>query len=173
MRTRPRILLFTGDGKGKTTAAAGMLLRAVGHGMPSCLVQFIKDAPSGELVALAQLGVVVMRSGLGFVSPVECQGFSAHRQAAQQALDLAAGAIRSRRFRLVVLDEICTAVALDLLEEEQVLEVVCHAQADLILALTGRGATPGLLAIADTATQMQCLKHGMSQGIMAQKGVEL
>jgi len=173
MNQLPRILLFTGDGKGKTTAALGMLLRAVGHNMAACLVQFLKAAPSGELAALERLGVTILRAGRGFVPARDSPALAGHRQAAEEALRLAAEAIACERFGLVVLDEVCTAVSCGLISEEQVLELLRAVPGGGVVALTGRGATEGLLAVADTVTQMQCVRHGYEKGIAAQKGVEL
>ena len=173
MSATARILLFTGDGKGKTTAAVGMAVRAAGHSMRVCVIQFIKSAPSGELAGLARLpGVEVTQTGLGFVPPPESPESQRHQAAAQAGLDQAAAAIASGRFDLVVLDEICVAVAKGLLEERQVIQAVRKAAEGMVVVLTGRGATPGLIDLADTVTEMRCVKHALDSGRAAQGGVE-
>ena len=174
MSDRARILLFTGDGKGKTTAALGMVLRALGHGMPSLVLQFIKgDAATGEVAAAQSLpGVQLVQVGLGFVPPRDHGKFPEHVAAARDGLRRAAQAIASGAYPLVVLDEVCTAVSLGLLEEAAVIEVVRKTWPGLCVVLTGRGATAGLIDLADTATDMRCLKHAHQSGTPAQRGVE-
>lgn len=175
MNERPRILIFTGDGKGKTTAALGMAFRASGHGMRTCVIQFIKaDASVGEVAAAAaDPNIEVHQVGLGFVPSAEDIQFARHRQAAQEGLAKAAELMASGRFELVILDEICLAVAQGLIEERQVVELLAQAPAEVCLVLTGRGATPGLIVEADTVTEMLAIKHGLADGRTAQKGVEL
>lgn len=174
MKKAGRVLVFTGDGKGKTTAALGMALRASGHGMKTFILQFIKaDSSTGEVAAARNLpGVEIVQAGRGFVPPPTSPKFPEHRQAAQEALQTARQAIGSGKYDLVVLDEVCGAVARDLVDEESVAELVRQRPEGLILVLTGRGATERLIGLADTATEMRCLKHGLSQGHTAQKGVE-
>lgn len=170
----PRVLIFSGDGKGKTTAALGMVLRAAGHGLPTLVVSFIKADDTGELAAVRHLPGVAMRQvGLGFVPRRDdSPKMAEHRAAAVAGLDAAAADIASGRFRLVVLDEVCTAVARGLFDEEAVLAALHSAPADTVLVLTGRGATAGLIAFADTVTEMRCVKHGYETGFPAQLGVE-
>lgn len=174
MTDTPRILLFTGDGKGKTTAALGMALRACGHNMPVSMIQFIKgDSSTGELAAAAALGdFEIVQSGRGFLPAPGKPAFADHRAAAEAGLELAAERIASGRFGLVILDEVCGAVARGLLAEGRVIEAVKRAPAQTCVVLTGRDATPGLIALADTVTEMRPLKHGMQAGRTAQKGVE-
>lgn len=169
-----RILIFTGDGKGKTTAALGMALRASGHGLRTLILQFIKADPSiGEMAALKNLpGVEMVQMGRGFVPSPTGRTFPEHCQAALHALETAAEALRSRRYDLIILDEICTAVAKGLITEDQVIKLIDQSAEDSCLVLTGRGATDRLIAKADTVTEMSCLKHGFDEGWPAQKGVE-
>ncbi len=173
MGNKPRILIITGDGKGKTTAAMGMALRAVGHDMDAQIIQFIKNDPSsGEIPALARLGIKTIQGGLGFVPPKDDPKFQSHRHAAQQTLALARKTIASGKYRLVVLDEICTAVSKELIGESDVLSLLGDAGAQMILILTGRGATQGLIEAADTVSEINCTKHAHQSGLSAQKGVE-
>lgn len=169
-----RILLFTGEGKGKTTAALGMALRAAGHGLKTCVFQFVKaGAATGELAGLRHVpGVEIVQLGRGFLPKKESPEFSEHRQAAQEGLVHAAATLASGACDLVILDEIAFAVARGLLDEEPVVEAVRKAAPGTIVVMTGRHATPGLIAIADTATEMRLVKHGFKSGRKAQPGVE-
>lgn len=175
MNDKPRVLIFTGDGKGKTTAALGMVLRASGHGMRTRMVQFLKsDTGSGETVLLPKLpGVEFSRRGLGFVPRRrDDPSFPAHQQAAQEALELAREAIRDGDYDLLVMDEVGGAMASGLIDEQQVIEMLEQAPAAMRILLTGRDVPSGLIALADTVTEMCCIKHGFQQGRTAQKGVE-
>ena len=169
-----RILVFTGEGKGKTTAALGMLLRASGHGLPVLMIQFVKaDASTGELAAAERLpGVKVVQTGRGFVPPPTNPRFAEHVEAAQKGLCLAEEALAANTYALVILDEICVAVAKGLLDEQRVVNVSTQAPGSACLVLTGRDATPALLALADTVTEMRAIKHGMQSGWEKQAGVE-
>lgn len=175
MTPRKRILVFTGDGKGKTTAALGMALRASGHGMRTLIVQFAKaDASTGEVIAVRSLpSIEIVQTGLGFLPERDDPRFAAHREAARHGLSTAAEAIASGRYQLIVLDEVCHAVSRGLLEEKEVCDVVQQAPPGSLLVLTGRGATDGLKALADTVTDMRCVRHALQSGWKAQKGVEL
>ena len=201
MNNTARILIFTGDGKGKTTAALGMAFRAAGHGLRSCVIQFVKaDDTVGEVAAAAGAGLIeIHQTGRGFLPPAGDPRWETHRAAAQNGLRMAAEAVDSGRYRLVVLDEICFAVARGLIDEGQVRDLVAQAHSrqvlpsppaplpqagegssklvaqsspETCLVLTGRGATPGLVALADTVTEMRCVKHGFQAGWPAQEGVE-
>jgi cob(I)alamin adenosyltransferase len=174
MTEKARVLIFTGDGKGKTTAALGMAFRASGHGLKTCIIQFIKSDDSvGEVAAAAQAKDIEFRqTGLGFLPPAGSPALARHRAAAQEGLRQAAEVLAGGRHALVILDEICLAVARGLLEESQVEAVVGQTPPEMCLVLTGRGATPRLIALADTVTDMHCVKHGLSAGRGAQQGVE-
>jgi cob(I)alamin adenosyltransferase len=169
-----RILIFTGDGKGKTTAALGMVLRAHGHEIPVAVIQFIKsDRETGEFAALQKMaGVEIAVTGLGFVPHPDDPLFADHRRAAKKGLRIAAEAALSERYGLIVLDEICTAVSLKLLAEEDVLAVLRNAAPGITIVLTGRNATKRLIQAADTVSDIHCIKHGFEQGRRAKKGVE-
>ena len=175
MSDKARILIFTGDGKGKTTAALGMALRASGHGMRVRIIQFVKnDSTTGEIAAIEKLpDVEIVQMGLGFVPPLEDECFAEHRAAAEAALAHAREVIASRDYELVVLDEVCFAVSRGLLDERKVLDAVKSAPPQVCLALTGRGASEKLIAAADTVTEMRNIKHALATARPAQKGVEL
>lgn len=169
-----RFLIFTGDGKGKTTAALGMALRASGHGMRACVIQFVKsDTTTGEYIACLDLpGLDVTLAGLGFVPPAGHPEFAVHRRRAAEALELARAAVAGGAYDLVILDEILIAVQRGLLEEERVLAMAEARHPEVCLVMTGRGAGDRLIALADTVTEMRCIKHGFQAGVPAERGVE-
>lgn len=167
------ILLFTGTGKGKSTAAFGMALRAVGHNQRVLIIQFMKqDESVGELSSLQQLGISVIQTGLGFVPRPENPRYPEHQQAAQQGFALACKAMNSGDYDLIVLDEMCGAVAKGLLEERAVTDALVSAPAPLNIVLTGRDATVNMIALADTVSHITPVKHALEQGVPARKGVE-
>lgn len=174
MDEKGRILIFTGDGKGKTTAALGMALRAHGHGIPVAVIQFVKnDLDTGEYAALSRLpGVEIHVTGRGFVPPATDPRYAEHCRAAEEGLRIASEAARSGRYGLVILDEGCYAVARKLIPEASMLQLLAAAAPGVTVALTGRGATEGLIAAADTVSEVRCIKHGFDSGRPAQKGVE-
>jgi cob(I)alamin adenosyltransferase len=169
-----RILVVTGDGKGKTTAALGMAIRAHGHGIPVAIVQFVKsDVQTGEFAVLSRLpGVEMFVTGRGFVPPESDPRFAEHREAAEEGLRIASEAACSGRYGLVILDEGCYAVSRSLIAEESVLRLIRERAPGVVVVLTGRGATAGLIAAADTVSEVRCVKHGFDSGLKATKGVE-
>jgi len=169
-----RILIFTGDGKGKTTAALGAVLRAAGHGWRSLIVQFLKgDARTGEMAACRLLpGVEIVQMGLGFLPAEDDPEFAVHRKAALDALAYAEQALASGKHDLIVLDEVCGALAGNLIDECRVLELLRRHSGQACIILTGREASARLMEQADTVTEMRCVRHGLQRGIKAQQGVE-
>jgi cob(I)alamin adenosyltransferase len=174
MASKRRVLLFTGEGKGKTTAALGMVLRTVGHGLRACIIQFIKNDPStGEAAALSLLPKVeFIQTGLGYVPAVDHPDFPRHMHAAKQGLEIAQERLAKEDCDLLILDEICTACAIKLINPEAVTSIIKNAPDRGVIVLTGRNAPAALMEISDTVTIMNCMKHGFSKGIKAQKGVE-
>ena len=171
----PRILMFTGNGKGKTTAALGMVLRAAGHGMTALVIHFLKNDDSvGELAGLAKLGTVeVHQAGKGFVPPADSPKFPAHQQAAQNGFALLQSRVAAAEFDLIVLDEICGAISCGLLETQPVLDFLATLDASKIVVLTGRNAPAELVDAADTVSEIHQVKHAYQQNIKAAKGIEL
>ena len=170
-----RVLVLTGDGRGKTTSSLGMVLRAVGHGLRVCVVQFIKRAAdeTGEARALKLLpGVEHHMCGRGFVMPCGGEKFETHAQAAQGGLALAAEKLRDPSFNMVVLDEVCSAAALGLVAARDVCDAVASAAPGTVIILTGRDACPELIALGDTVSRIECVKHAYDSGVAAQVGVE-
>lgn len=161
--------IYTGDGKGKTTAAAGLALRAVGAGLRVYFGQFLKSRPSGEVTALLQLGVVVERFGSGgWPKPKDAQA----SECAQRGLSAVLVALTSGQYDLVVADEILGALRLGLLELDAVLHLTLARLIETELVLTGRDAPQELLDRADLVTRMQPEKHYFSTGLPARKGIE-
>lgn len=170
-----RIVLITGEGKGKTTAALGMVLRAVGHGLRVCVVQFIKRrSDTGEARALAGVsGVEVHLCGEGFLRARSGPVFATHARAAGAGLRLAAQKLSDPTYGMVVLDEVCGAVAYGLLEPQAICSAIEGAAPGIVIVLTGRDACQELIDLADTVSRIACVKHGMDAGWPAQEGVEL
>ncbi len=173
MTDKVRILIFTGEGKGKTTAALGMGFRACGHGLRVLVIQFVKEADTGEMLAADALGnMKIVQTGLGFLPGAKSKAYSKHKLAAEKGLALAGESIESGDYDLIILDEVCVAVDKGLLDEKDVIDLIAGADSKMSLVLTGRHATDGLIDIADTVSDIKCVKHGYESGIAAQKGVE-
>ena len=177
MERKGLILVHTGDGKGKTTAALGLALRAWGGGLRVLILQFIKGSwKYGELVAIQGLGdmdhrIQVRQCGLGFTRKGE-ERQEEHRAAAQEALLEAKKAMEEGRWDMIILDEINYAVKFGLITEEELLELLERRPPELHLVLTGRDALPSLVERADLVTEMRMVKHPHEKGVEAQQGIE-
>ncbi len=172
----PRVLIFTGDGKGKTTAAFGCVLRAIGHGLSCGVVQYMKkDTGSGEVEACKKMQNVELKvCGKGFVPSSDSPEFATHREAAEKAQSIAEEMISTQKHSVIVLDEILGSVAKGLLTEERVCEMLTRVQrSSMAVILTGRSAPQALIDHADTVTDMRCVKHALSGGVASQIGVEM
>ena len=170
-----RILLFTGNGKGKSTAAFGMLARALGHGMRARVIQFVKsDDAVGEQKFFSHLpGVEWEQFGKGFLPrDPDSPDMEQHRIAARKGLDASIAALFSPDYDFVLLDELCFALSQNLIPLEPLLEALRSSEDGKIVVVTGRNAPEALIAAADTVTEMTMIKHGFEQGIAAMKGVE-
>jgi cob(I)alamin adenosyltransferase len=167
------LVVNTGNGKGKSSSAFGMVARALGHGMRVAVVQFIKGtfATGEEAFFRRQPGLEYHVMGEGFTW--ETQDPELDRRAALDAWRLAAGLLRNPEVQLVVLDELNIALKLGLLPLEEVLATLRDRPIHQHVVVTGRGAPKGLIEIADTVTEMRPVKHAFDAGIMAQKGIEL
>ena len=164
------IIVHTGDGKGKTTAALGLAIRAFGAGLKVLILQFIKGARrSGELEALKILGVEVRQLGLGFITK---ENFSEQKNLAHSAIEIARQEILSGAWDLIVLDEINYAVKFGLLDAQEILELIKIRPPQMHLVFTGRAAPPELIDAADLVTEMKLIKHPFQKGIVAQAGIE-
>ncbi|MGD9210350.1 MAG: cob(I)yrinic acid a,c-diamide adenosyltransferase [Desulfobacteraceae bacterium] len=167
------LIINTGNGKGKTTAALGMAMRAAGHGLKVCFIQFIKGSwKYGELEAIKKfhdaIDFHVMGKGLTFKS----DDLEKDKAAARDAWKFAQQAMASKRYHLVVLDEFTYLLAYRMIALETVLTVLKNKPQELHVVITGRGAPKELIDMADLVTEMQVIKHPLKSGITAQKGIE-
>lgn len=168
------ILVNTGPGKGKTTAALGVTIRALGQGFKVAFLQFIKDQETGESLFLKEYEEThrgrlhYQRLGLGLI-PGEPS--PADKAKAAEALKAAEDLLKSD-YDLVVLDEICVALAKGLIATEAVLKMLESKPPRMNLILTGRGCPEEVMALADTVTEMSLVKHAYQKGIQARKGIE-
>jgi cob(I)alamin adenosyltransferase len=170
------IVVITGNGKGKTTSALGMALRACGHGMKVCIIQFMKgDLYAGEWDGVKKMDcdIELVATGKGFCG---IQGnpypWAEHRANAQDAIDLARERIASAGCDLLILDEINNALKLKLVDLEQVLGLLRSKPPLLHLILTGRDAHPEVVEIADTVSEVREIKHAYRKDIEPQPGVD-
>ena len=168
------VLVFTGDGKGKTTAALGLALRTLGHGDQVAVVQFIKGGwQPGEAKALELFGDALAWHALGEGFTWETQDRERDRQLVQLAWERSCIYLADEHRKLVVLDEVNVALKLGYLTVEQVLEGLALRPELTHVALTGRGAPPALLERADLVTEMKLVRHPFrEQGVKAQRGIE-
>ena len=168
------VLVFTGDGKGKTTAALGLTLRTLGHGDQVAVVQFIKGGwQPGEAKALELFGEALHWHALGEGFTWETQDRERDRQLVQQAWEQSLLYLADASRKLVVLDEVNVALKLGYLGIEQVLAGLDLRPELTHVALTGRGAPPQLLERADLVTEMKLVRHPFrEQGVKAQRGIE-
>lgn len=170
------VVVITGDGKGKTTSAFGMALRAAGHNMKVCIIQFIKgDMYSGEIDGVKSLApdVELHLTGKGFVGIMgNPYSHEEHRANAQDAIRLVHDTMLSGRFDVIILDEINNALKLCLVDLSQITELIDVKPQPMHLILTGRDAHPEIIKRAHTVTEMKDVKHALSQGIEPQKGID-
>jgi len=171
--TKGLIQIFTGDGKGKTTAALGAVIRAIGSGLRAYIVYFMKgDYPYGERKILSQLPNVNVATfgSLEFVDPTNIK--PEEKEQAKSALTAAREAMLSGNYDLVVLDEVNLAVAWKLVELGEVVRLINDKPPNVELILTGRQADTKLVQLADLVTECLNIKHPYDKGITARKGIE-
>jgi cob(I)alamin adenosyltransferase len=172
---RGLIVVITGNGKGKTTSALGMALRACGHGLRVCIIQFMKgDLYAGEWDGIKQLrGVELISTGKGFCG---IQGnpypFEEHRANAQEAIRLVREKIASGDFDILIMDEINNSLHLKLVDLDQVLEILRDKPPLMHLILTGRDAHPRVIEMADTVSEVREIKHAFRKDIEPQPGID-
>ena len=162
--------LYWGDGKGKTTAAMGLALRALGQGFRVTVVQFLKSGTSGELDGLRRLGATVCsgKAGTHFVSKMTLEERAENRALCSSFLQKAS----EYPADLLILDEACGAWEYDMVDRELLRRAVEHRPAGQEVVLTGRHPADWMFAAADYSTEMRCHRHPYQQGIGARKGVE-
>jgi cob(I)alamin adenosyltransferase len=170
------VLVITGDGKGKTTAAMGIALRAAGYSMKVCIIQFMKgDIYSGEMDGVKRLApdVELHIAGRGYYGLGGTRRHhDEHRESAQQGIMLAKEKMLSGDFDILILDEINNALQLELLDLPQVLDLLESKPPLTHLVLTGRDAHPEVVDRAHTVTEMREIKHAYRVGIEPQKGID-
>jgi cob(I)alamin adenosyltransferase len=170
------VLVITGHGKGKTTTALGMAVRACGHDMSVCMIQFMKgDLYAGEWDGVKKMDcrVELIPTGKGFCgiggNPYP---FAEHRENAQNAIRLAHHKMESGQFDMLILDEVNNALHLNLVDLEQVVELIRQKPPFMHLILTGRDAHPQVIDLADTVSEIVEIKHAYRQGIEPQPGID-
>lgn len=166
------VMVYTGNGKGKTTAAIGLAVRAIGHGLKVFMVQFMKGRDYGEYRAAKNLpGFEIVKSGRDkFVNPSNPEPVDI--ELAKKGFELAKEAVEGNQYDLVILDEINVAVKFNLIALEEVLHLLENKPEGMSLVLTGRYAAPDIVEKADMVSEVKEIKHHYVKGIAAQKGVE-
>lgn len=170
-------LVYTGDGKGKTTAAVGLVVRAAGRGFKTGIFQFIKsnEHTYGEKIILEKLGIEMVPMGIGFTwtkTPEE------QREALKKAWELVKEKVMSEEYDLIVLDELNNALAIesfpinDVLPLNEVIDLIKTKPKALHLVITGRSAKPEIVEAADLVSEVQPIKHYYNEGIPAVYGIE-
>ena len=173
MITQGLTLIFTGDGKGKTTAALGLAFRALGHQFPVAIIQFIKGSwKYGELESAKRfadrLDFHVMGKGFTWKS----ENLDEDIRVAQKAWRFAKETILADQYKLVILDELTYLITYGMVEESEIIDVIAQKPQGMHLVITGRGASKGLIDCADLVTEMKEIKHPYKKGVKAQKGIE-
>jgi cob(I)alamin adenosyltransferase len=170
------VVVITGYGKGKTTTALGIAVRACGHNMRVCILQFMKgDIYAGEWDGVKKMGceVELISTGKGFCG---IQGnpysYEEHRKNAQEAIQLTHQKIESGRYDILILDEINNALHLRLVDLEQVIGIIRGKPPLIHLVLTGRDAHPQVIELADTVSEIKEVKHAYRKGIEPQPGID-
>lgn len=170
------VIVYTGDGKGKTTASLGMCIRAAGHKKKIKIIQFIKGTwHYGELDGIKLLSdyVELEQMGKGFVGIInDKEDISTHIQAAEKALERSREEMLSGKYDILILDELNVALKLNLLKVEAVLDLIKDKPEKLHLVITGRDAHEKVIELANLVTEMREIKHPFQEGILAQEGVD-
>ena len=166
------VQVYTGNGKGKTTAALGLALRAAGAGLKVYIGQFIKGRHYSELDSLKHLSpyVTIKQYGRGFI--YNNNPGPEDKMAAQMGLKEALSIVSSGEYDIVILDEINNALKYELISLQDVLQLISNKPASVELVLTGRNAPPELVELADLVTEMKDIKHYAISGVQAREGIE-
>jgi len=174
-KTRGLLMVYTGNGKGKTTCALGLMMRAAGRGLKCCMIQFMKSKSDryGEHQSADKLGIEVHTMGDGFTW--DTKDPEQDRRTARMTWELCVLKMRSREYDLLVFDELVYVLSYDLLPVEEVIAEISAVRADqpaLHVVVTGRDAPQQLVEAADLVTEMLEIKHPFTAGIRAQQGIE-
>jgi len=173
MSAKGLIMVHTGYGKGKTTAALGLAFRALGHELPVCIIQFVKGTwKYGELYSAKRFAELLefYVVGKGFIR--NSNNNERHRQAAIEGWKLARKKIEQGLHHLVILDEFTYAMNFGMVDVDEVVDSLQRKPEKLHVLVTGRDAPPALVDIADLVTEMREMKHPFKSGVQAQKGIE-
>lgn len=168
-----QVHVYTGDGKGKTTAAFGLAIRALGRGKKVAIIQFLKPKPSGEIIALAKIKgseKMLLIKSFGLSKLVKKPTLK-NIEEAERGLTETKKVLR-KGFDLVILDEINVAIAFGLLDIKKVITAIKSRPISTNVVLTGRRAHLKLLEVADLVTEMRKIKHPFDRGVKAKKGIE-
>ena len=168
------IQIYTGNGKGKTTAALGQALRAAGSGLKTFIVQFMKNSSCGEMRIFEQMRNWVTLEHYGNDSFVFSNKAAGKKDIymAQRAFNRGRKAMSNGKYDIVIMDEVCVAIFFELLKTQDVLSLLAEKPGNIELILTGRYCPPELIEKADLVTEMQEIKHYYQKGVAARKGIE-
>ncbi|MBU1031686.1 cob(I)yrinic acid a,c-diamide adenosyltransferase [Patescibacteria group bacterium] len=167
------VIVYTGEGKGKTTAALGLAVRAAGYNKKILIVQFGKNTFSGELITLKKLKIKIIQGGKGFVKIMgDKLPFIEHKKAAKNLFEVLYKEVISDKWDVVVADEVVGAVASKLLSLTKIRQLISEKPDKLDLILTGHHASKELIKIADLVTEMKEVKHPYKIGKLAKKGID-
>ena len=176
MIERGLVIVYTGKGKGKTTAALGIVLRAIGHGYKVGMIQFIKgEWYYGELTSSKRLEpeFEMIAAGRGFVGIIDDDHpIQDHQKAAKEAITLAKEKITSGTYDVMILDEVNYAAKLKLISDQDILDIIAVRPEKTSLVLTGNYVPESVIAAADLVTEMREIKHPYQKGIKAKKGID-
>lgn len=167
------IQVYTGDGKGKTTAALGLAIRAAGAGLKVYIAQFIKMGEYSEIKALKRFADLITIEQFGTGRFIKGNPSRADLEAAHQGLEKVKSIISSGEHNLIILEEINVAVKCNLISVEELLDIIKTKPTHVELILTGREADPQIIARADLVTEMKEIKHYFHQGVPARPGIEM
>jgi cob(I)alamin adenosyltransferase len=166
------VQVYTGDGKGKTTAALGLAVRAAGAGLKVFIGQFIKSMTYSEIKALERFEELITIRQFGRGCFIRGNPTQADIDVAGQALEALAGALKSGHYDVVIADEANVAFGCHLISEQDLLDLIDARPAHVELVLTGRGAPQAVIDRADLVTEMKAVKHYYERGIIAREGIE-
>lgn len=176
MTEKGLVIAYTGDGKGKTTAALGIVVRALGYKQKVCMIQFIKGSwHYGELDSAKKLApeFELITAGKGFVGIIDdTSPKDEHKRSAEDAIQISKKKILENIFDIIILDEVNYAINLDLIKVEDILELIKIKPEKLTLVLTGNHVRPEIVDIADLVTEMKKIKHPYESGQKAKKGID-
>ncbi|HSV97819.1 MAG TPA: cob(I)yrinic acid a,c-diamide adenosyltransferase [Spirochaetota bacterium] len=174
MQLKAYVHLYTGHGKGKTTAALGLALRAAGHGMRSIVIQFMKGQHYGELDAVKKLDglITIEQHGSAAFCRPDDGSIEEHHRHAREAIERAREVLYGGAYPVVILDEVVTAHLFKLVSLDEILGLLKGRPAGVELILTGRGAPKELIDACDLVTEMKEVKHYYGAGVDAREGIE-